>query len=175
MNSNPTRNKLREAQYFLQVARASVQNDDLFAFNLSACLSASRSVTFYMQKQYGKVPGFADWYCARQIEMRADAELDYLNEARVESIHTKYVPVKSSRTATASLDAYIVDPSAPAPGPKAQPDVGETGSARTIVAGRSFLAFPDEEALVFCERQLGKLTELVRQCESKFLSASQKA
>ena len=49
---NPTRHKFREAQYFLDQMNQSFQDDDRFLWNLSAFLSAERTITFYMQEQY---------------------------------------------------------------------------------------------------------------------------
>jgi hypothetical protein len=47
-----TRFKLQEAEYFLEQMKNNVDNYAHFAFNLSAFVSATRSVTLVMQYQY---------------------------------------------------------------------------------------------------------------------------
>jgi len=65
-----TRQKLEEAKYF-------------FKYNLSAFLSAARSVTLIMQKEFGKVSDFKDWYTEKQSMMRSDETMRLLNNKRV--------------------------------------------------------------------------------------------
>src|SRR5688572_26098150 len=72
--------KLQEAEYFL--AGVASENSLEFQFNLNAFLSACRSVTFVMQKSMSRVPAFADWYRARQDEMRLDAAAGFFLELR---------------------------------------------------------------------------------------------
>ena len=90
--------------------RQEFEDDELFAYNLSAFLSAARTITWYMQKQYKHRDGFAQWYCQKQIEMSADPELEYLNDARVEAVHTEPVATGTTRVATATVKAFIVKP-----------------------------------------------------------------
>jgi hypothetical protein len=47
-----TRFKLQEAEYFLEQMKRNVDNFAHFAFNLSAFVSAARSITLVMQYQY---------------------------------------------------------------------------------------------------------------------------
>lgn len=72
--------KLLEAGHFL--ARLS-QSDGLeFQFELNAFLSASRSVTFVLQKALADVPGFPVWYEQKQGRMKADAAMRFFLELR---------------------------------------------------------------------------------------------
>jgi hypothetical protein len=59
-----------EAEYFTR--RLSRIRDHAHGFGLNAFLSAARSVTFLIQKEMSKVPGFADWWDARRGQMRDD-------------------------------------------------------------------------------------------------------
>jgi hypothetical protein len=49
--------KLHEAAYFLNQMKKTVDNRTEFIFNLIAFVSAARSVTYVMQKQYKKSEG----------------------------------------------------------------------------------------------------------------------
>jgi hypothetical protein len=61
-----------------------------------------------MQKQYGKHSGFPKWYYEEQTRMVADADLKYLNEARVENVHRKPVHTGATRAVSFSIDAILV-------------------------------------------------------------------
>lgn len=67
--------RLLEAEYFL------VRLPDSYGLEfqalLNALLSASRSVTFLMQSSMARVPGFEQWYLARQQEMSADQAMRF--------------------------------------------------------------------------------------------------
>ena len=102
MIENPTRHKAKEAEFHLLQSKEHYQEDDEFSYFLSAFLSAARSITFYMQKQYGKHSGFPKWYCEEQTRMVADADLKYLNEARVEDVHQKPVHTGATRAVSFS-------------------------------------------------------------------------
>ena len=78
--------KLLEAEHFL--ARLN-QSDGLeFQFELNAFLSASRSVTFVLQKALADAPGFAVWYEQQQARMKADAAMRFFLELRNISLST---------------------------------------------------------------------------------------
>lgn len=81
--------KLLEAEHFL--ARMIVSDGLEFQFELNAFLSASRSVTFVLQKVLSDVPGFADWYQPQQARMKADATMRFFLELR--NISQKQGPV----------------------------------------------------------------------------------
>lgn len=81
--------KLLEAEHFL--ARMVEANGLEFQFELNAFLSASRSVTFVLQKDLADVPGFAVWYKEQQARMTADAAMRFFLELR--NISQKQGPV----------------------------------------------------------------------------------
>ncbi len=76
------RQKFSEAAYFYNGMLAHRTNPVVFPYYLSAFVSALRSVTFYLQKQYAHRPAFGPWYAAKQQEMRADPVLRMLVEKR---------------------------------------------------------------------------------------------
>jgi hypothetical protein len=62
--TSDTRLKLEEANYFFDQMNANLDNPKYFRFNLIAFVSAGRSVTYVMQKQYkkGEDDPFWKWY-----------------------------------------------------------------------------------------------------------------
>jgi hypothetical protein len=59
-----TRDKPNEARYFLERMQPTNIDKDAFRYNLSAVLTAFRSVTAFMNIEYQKVTGFIPWYQA---------------------------------------------------------------------------------------------------------------
>lgn len=86
-----TEKKLRESQYFYNQMLENYAEPEKFEFNLQAFLSAARSVTFVMQKEYSKKPNFEEWYELKRKEMQADEMLRFFHKARTVSIHEKPV------------------------------------------------------------------------------------
>jgi hypothetical protein len=56
------REKLGEAKYFLDRMRESQPDGTAFKYNLSAFLSAARSVRNFLRAEYENVPGFMQWW-----------------------------------------------------------------------------------------------------------------
>lgn len=81
--------KLLEAEHFL--SRMMVSNGLAFQFELNAFLSASRSVTFVLQKALADVPGFDVWYEQQQARMKTDAAMRFFLKLR--NISQKQGPV----------------------------------------------------------------------------------
>ena len=81
--------KLLEAEYFL--GRLTCAHDLRFQFELNAFLSASRSVTFVLQKALSHVGSFEEWYGSKQAEMRKDAAMRFFLTLR--NISQKEGPV----------------------------------------------------------------------------------
>lgn len=163
---NPTRHKSREAEHFLSMIKQSFREDDKFAFNLSAFLSAARSITWYLQKQYARRNGFAEWYCQKKIMMSADPGLKYLNEARVEDVKREPVKTGATRAITFGVSVIFGDP------PKSeQPKEAEKSptQSRTKTIRRFFPKFGNMDVIEFCEKQLDKLNKIVEECEKQFL------
>jgi len=72
---NITKRKLREAEYFLHKMKKSFKDDDKFYWNLSAFLSAARSITEYIEKQYAHYNGSLETGATRKIQGSMDAIL----------------------------------------------------------------------------------------------------
>jgi len=52
--------------------KLTTNNKDPFRYYLSACVSALRSVTFFMQKEYAHTANFSSWYDEKQTQLKAD-------------------------------------------------------------------------------------------------------
>ncbi len=164
---NPTRHKIREAEYFLTMMKQVFEDDDVFSFNLSAFLSAARSITFYMKKQYKRRKGFAEWYSRHQIKMSADPELKYLNDARVEAVKKEPVQTGATRQITLPSDATIIKGDTPKVEQIKGAEPKPTQSSPKTVR-RFFPEFKHMDVITFCEKQLAKLIKLVTECEKRF-------
>jgi hypothetical protein len=81
--------KLLEAEHFL--ARLSKSDGMEFQYELNAFLSASRSVTFVLQKAMSNVLGFAAWYENQRARMKSDASMGFFLELR--NVSQKVGPV----------------------------------------------------------------------------------
>ena len=81
------RQKFAEAAYFYNGMGAHRNNPVIFPYYLSAFVSALRSVTYYLQKQYAYDSRFTDWYAKKQDEMRADPVLKMLHDKRNIALH----------------------------------------------------------------------------------------
>jgi hypothetical protein len=73
--------RLLEAHYFVDQMEAAGMGLEV-GYNLNAFLSASRAVTFLLQKEMSRVPGFSAWWVDRQLEMRADRAMRFFVELR---------------------------------------------------------------------------------------------
>jgi len=81
------RQKFEEAAYFYNGMVAHRLNVIIFPYYLSGFLSAFRSVTYYMQKQYAHDARFKSWYPQKQAEMAADPVLKMLHAHRSGIVH----------------------------------------------------------------------------------------
>lgn len=173
---NPTQFKLKEAKYFFEQMGKTFENDDEFKYNLSAFLSAARSITWFMQGQYAQVEGFGRWYEDKQKEMREDQELKYLDNARVASVHTEFISTGATRVATLGMTCCL-EKAKNAPSTnnvdipqKVDAPQNSESSRPTLpkTVKRFFPEFEEMDIIEYCKRQLDKFEKLVAECEQKF-------
>ena len=72
--------RLLEAEYFANRLRR--LSGDYFKYELNAFLSASRNVTWLLQKEMNEVAGFNDWWENRQKEMGEDPAMVFFKDMR---------------------------------------------------------------------------------------------
>jgi hypothetical protein len=92
--------KLKEATYFLGQIRSSVQNPEVFRFNLSAFLSAARSVGQYALKEAQTKPGGQAWYDGFVTQ---DKLIRFFATRRDANIHDQIVQLDGQ------VDVYVKD------------------------------------------------------------------
>jgi len=95
--------KLAEAKYFLTKMNESIDDRPVFKFNLSAFLSAGRSVTFYLKKE------FNEWYTKKQVEIEKDLLLKFFNNKRVTVVHIKMIELRGHHEVTLHESVGISD------------------------------------------------------------------
>lgn len=86
MNENK---KLNEAKYFLSQMKNSIEKPEVFEYNLSAFLSASRSILQYSYEE-SKNNGKQKWY---DDFVNSSSFIKYFKDKRDTNIH--YIPIKT--------------------------------------------------------------------------------
>lgn len=180
-----TRKKLEEAKYFLGQMQVYVEDRKKFAFNLSAFLSATRSVTFFMQSEFKSFLEFSEWYYKdKQKEMNKDGDFKFFNELRRTTIHKKPV-VSHKKTAvgiseTISLSESIIavltdkegnvisKQTSPATTSKPKKTNLPKETKVTVKYSWYFGERPNENLLELCNNYIQKIKKLVEECEKQF-------
>jgi len=178
--STDTREKLSEARYFLGYMKKNQSDRDAFKYNLNVFLAASRSVTFIMQTEFCKVPGFKEWYAKKQSEMQRDETMRLLNDKRVMTIHQQpvrpyaHVNMGIMEHITISESVLIINTGADGTierresKPTSPPAPAK--SEVTIEWRWYFDELPEKDVVVLCKEHMVKLETLVAECESLFTS-----
>ena len=73
--------RLMEAEYFGR-RMFDLPNSTVLGYELNAFLSAARSVTFLLQKEFAAVDGFEAWWIADRAKLGADAAARFFLELR---------------------------------------------------------------------------------------------
>jgi hypothetical protein len=191
---NPTRFKLREAKHHLNIAHreymiylrtTTYDNRDNFLFSLSAFFSSIRSIKGnYMDKQYGKYPGFKEWY--RQQNLGSDPEIVFLNQLRTEYVHIKPRLVATERELTCAMTTRIIyadgDPRKESASPLPEALPSEPPRVPQITTFDLIIPLDEEmiklglnkdlPVLDYCDRQYRKVEALVFRCEEQFPKSS---
>lgn len=75
-------NKIKEAEYFLQLLKEKKSSYQEFSFILSAFASAARSITFSLQASMSHYPNFKEWYEPRQKQLKENSLAKYFVDLR---------------------------------------------------------------------------------------------
>lgn len=84
--------KLKEARHFMRRMESSIDDPETFQYELSAFLSAARSVLQYALDEVKQKPNGQSWY---EAQVSGNAVLKFFKDKRDLSIHVK--PVQPSR------------------------------------------------------------------------------
>jgi hypothetical protein len=97
--------KLEEAKYFFTQMTDHQQNRNIFIHNLSAFLSAARSVLQYAKDEAKSKPGGQNWY---DNLMKSGPELKFFKDKRDLNIHDKPVHTKANYILHAETGGYLL-------------------------------------------------------------------
>ncbi len=177
-----TRTKLNEAVYFLARMRDTSPAGDEFGYNLSAFLSAARSVTLLMQTEVKSTAGFEAWW-AQELKgvvknARLLALLELFNDKRVDTVHIRpVVPAAQVEVEVHEVvhmvDAILVQKfdengqlvetrSGTSPPPPMEP------REPRIEWRWYFEELPDVDVITASEEYVGWLSSVVEECERRF-------
>jgi hypothetical protein len=165
---NPTRHKLQEAEYFFSKMNHTLEDDKVFYYNHSAFVSAARSITYYMQKQYKHRNGFEEWYCPKQLKMKGDPELKFLKKARDVAIHRETIETGATREKTSSIGLTTVGNGTPETEQVKEAESKPSAQSSPKTVRRFYPEFKGMDVIEFGEKQLAKLTKVVEDCEKRF-------
>ena len=171
-----TKEKLLEAKYFLERMIEKQIDRDAFKYNLSAFLAAARSVTSFMQTEFGKVSGFKEWYAKKRTEMQSDETMKLLNNKRVMTIHQQpvsplaqvsvniceRVPISDSLSIVVTRADRTVERRESEPTPPPAPVKTEV----TTEWQWYFEELLEKDVVTVCKEHVVKLEALVEECES---------
>jgi hypothetical protein len=176
---NNTFDKFLEAKYFLKCMVESEADRMPFKYNLSAFLTAFRSVTFFMQKEYSKIDGFIEWYLDKQKKLESDEKMQLLNKKRVMTIHKVpvglhaqiNVSIHESVFATDEVSVEIIH--ADGTIEKEDPKTIERIEPPTEIAMPDkwlwfFDDYPNSDVVSICNECTDNLSNIISECNSTF-------
>jgi hypothetical protein len=173
-----TKNKLNEAKYFLGQIKKSLDDPEILGFNLSAFVSASRSVTLFMQKEFKGSLRFENWYLDMQKKMKLDCVLQFFNSLRVCSIHIRSIKINrhiSIHLSEPPIQIFesvgvkvirngnvIQESTSPLTISSPSRDPPSYDSSREVKM--YFEEKPDEDGYELCEEYLNRIENIVEEC-----------
>ncbi|MBL7131326.1 MAG: hypothetical protein ISS45_08005 [Candidatus Omnitrophica bacterium] len=86
--------RLRQAEYHLGKLKNIKKNKDIYMFNLVAFIESIRAATWYLQKEFNKLPEFKIWYKKKQEEFKKNSFFSFFNEKRRFVVHEGYPETK---------------------------------------------------------------------------------
>lgn len=100
-----TKHKLNEAGFFLVKAKSSLTNPEELSYYLSAFVSAGRSVTWAMQKEFADNSRCLVWYEEKQKQMKNDGVFAIFKDLR--NITVKEGKLEFNRRINVSINEKI--------------------------------------------------------------------
>lgn len=172
------REKLEAARYFLEQMKAALQDRKVFAYNLDAFISISRSVTWVLQSQFRGNTKFEAWYEERRKEMREDPLMKFFLNMRNVSVKEHIPSTKVEASVSISGNAVLVDTVSIRVIRANGTEEGSQGTEvsriekpkeavipKPVVHRYFFLEKSDEDVITLCEKYLEKLHSLIEEAE----------
>jgi len=184
-----TQQKYDEVEYFLETMKENIEDRQKFRYNLSAFVSAARSVTFVLQNEleFSKNPKFDKWYCEKQTQMKRDKLFKFFKGKRDYAIHQKgtidtraeiSTTINLPMAASVGFEAIVIKAdgtienekhSEPPTKPKLTPKPNDTEETKWFFKDWSE---PDEDVIALCARYTKELKIIVEEAESKLNEAN---
>jgi hypothetical protein len=179
--------KYDETEYFLEMMKKKIEDRQKFKYNLSAFLSAARSVTFVLQNDFSKNPKFLEWYNRKQEQMIKDKLFKFFKDKRDFVIHKKgtidtraeiSTTINLSMAASVSFEAIVIKAdgtienekySEPPTKPRLTPKPNDAEETKWFF--KDWFE-TDEDAIAMCVRYIKELKIIVDEAESKFDEAN---
>ena len=174
-----TRDKLNEAKHFLEEMKRFSPQTDAFRYTFTAFLSALRSITLVMQKEFSNASDFSEWYANKQTVMENHSVLKYLHRQRNLTHHERPVLIypigvaeqrvtennRITYTLTGTGDTLNLNPVFSVPCPQ---------YAESVEVKYYFSDFTDRTKYVMtiCQEAITTLEEIVAECEAGFIPAA---
>ncbi len=96
---------VNKARYFINQAKSDPDDINKIKMNLEVAIIYCRSVTFHLQSQFAHTQGFAEWYEAKQFELRSSRLSKFLLEQR--NIALKRGPLLMHRVVNVAVTVSI--------------------------------------------------------------------
>jgi len=156
----------------------SLNDPQILGFNLSAFVSAARSVTLFMQTECSESLHFNKWYESKQEEMRNDFTTKFFNELRRYTIHIHSIkmkrdisvkinepPISISESVAVQVirnGRVIQHSSSPQTNSATSGNASDTCSTQEIKM--HFEERPQDDGIELCESHLMRIEQLVEEC-----------
>lgn len=165
-------------------------NRQRLKYNLSAFVSAARSVTFVLQKERPKNPESDEWYTKKQKWMKEDVRdilftffVDKRNHALKEGLIDPRAEISIvadvSVVTSVSVEAVVRDVEGNIKDheyePSAKPKPAYKPNSKEETKNKWFFKdwqYTDEDVITLCEKYLNELKKIVEEAESKFGEAN---
>jgi hypothetical protein len=171
-----TKHKLNEASFFLLKAKSSLTNPVELSYYLSAFVSAVRSATWSMQKEFESNSRYKNWYKRKREQMKDNNIFTIFKDLR--NITVKEGKLKFNRRINVSFNENIsvsgsvgfkvirqgkvIRESPPPEVPsKMKTEKKDKGFSVEVFLDNA----PDEEGYGLCEQYLDRLVTLVNEAE----------
>jgi len=143
----------------------------VFAYYLSAFLSAARSVTWVMRHEYVRILGWKDWFRNQNVTEQQRVLLKVFNDLRVRSNKLEPLPLGHSIRFLGEHDAPERDPRLP----RLQVTIRTADEREEVIHSGEVAAFSwtlddfdGEDLLPSCKQYVELLASLVEDCEQRF-------
>lgn len=125
--------RLLEAHRLWHQAMEAYFDPEGFRTNVNAAIQALRNVTFALQNEKQKIPGFDTWYPRWQERLKSDEIMRWLCDARTEIVHRKDLEMHSTAAVTVRCYETILKASVRVP---------------LFLSGKTILQFLEEQEYI---------------------------